>query len=149
LNKLNELDFEINKELLNKFKRTQVQEERDNSVGKNIKSDGLSASKKLELLINGNNSKQAPLNKDRIGNKEYHNKKNLETFQNQLNNFHNSIENSSNNLNIGIVNQNEKIQQKVLSEKGNINNNPVRSFLYTNLEKVNIRVNPEHKYNII
>lgn len=143
MNRHDELDFEINKNLLDKFKRNTTQDERDNSDGKSLKSDGLTANKKVDYLNNGNNPKQASCNKEKIIEKENHSKKLLETFQNQMNNVLNK-ENSSNNTNTGIINQNEKNKQKVLSEKANVNKNPVRSFLNLD-ERINMRINPEHK----
>jgi hypothetical protein len=153
LNKPNELDFEINKDLLNKFKKTSINEERDNSFVKNLKPEGVSLNamnmnKKIENMLSANNN----INRQNLtlgtNEREFNtnnSKKLLKNFQNQL--INNDKENNYNNLNSGNINQNK---QKVLSENlvtKNFESNATKSFLTRNLEeRVNTRSNPEYKY---
>ena len=153
MKKHNDLDFEINKDLLNKFKRPSNNDEKDNSITKNIKPDriglnGTNLNKKVEHLSNGNN--QNNIQFTTLGTKEResninHSKKLLETIQNQL--INNNKENNLNTLNSASLNH---PKQKVLSENvlsKNLESNVTKSFLNKNIvERVYIRSNnPEHK----
>jgi hypothetical protein len=153
LKKHNDLDFEINKDLLNKFKRPSNNDEKDNTITKNIKPDriglnGTNLNKKVEHLSNGNN--QNNIQFTTLGTKEResninHSKKLLETIQNQL--INNNKENNLNTLNSASLNH---PKQKVLSENvlsKNLESNVTKSFLNKNIvERVYIRSNNhEHK----
>ncbi len=147
------MDFEINKDLLNKFKRPSNNDEKDNTITKNIKPDriglnGTNLNKKVEHLSNGNN--QNNIQFTTLGTKEResninHSKKLLETIQNQL--INNNKENNLNTLNSASLNH---PKQKVLSENvlsKNLESNVTKSFLNKNIvERVYIRSNNhEHK----
>jgi len=153
LNKNNDLDFEINKDLLNKFKRPSNYDEKDNSITKIIKTDGIglngvNLNKKVDHLSNGNNQNNKQLNtlgtKDRESNSN-HTKNLLENLQNQL--INNNKENNLNTLNSASLNN---PKQKVLSENvltKNYESTVTKSFLNKNVvDRVYTRSNnPDHK----
>ena len=150
--KHNELDFEINKELLNKFKKIPASEDRDHSVGKNMNLEAGNQSRKLEIMTNGNNNlKQTTvISKEKEGDNSK--KKLIEEFQNQI--FkNNNKENNLNDINTLPLEQNENSRQKAI-ENNNKNsdtigkNNSIRSFLNSNAnleEKTSNRLNQGNK----
>ena len=147
------MDFEINKDLLNKFKRPSNYDEKDNSITKIIKTDGIglngvNLNKKVDHLSNGNNQNNKQFNtlgtKDRESNSN-HTKNLLENLQNQL--INNNKENNLNTLNSASLNN---PKQKVLSENvltKNYESTVTKSFLNKNVvDRIHTRSNnPDHK----
>ncbi len=146
------MDFEINKDLLNKFKKIPPSEERDHSVGKNTNSEAVNQSRKLEIMTNGNNNlKQTTvISKEREADNTR--KKLIEDFQNQI--FkNNNKENNLNDINTLPIDQIENNRQRPL--ENNIKNsdtlgknNSIKSFLNINAnleEKISNRLNQGNK----
>jgi len=151
--KHNELDMEINKDLLNKFKKIPINEDRDQSAGTNLNPEAVNPNRKLQIMTNGNNNikQNTILSKDREVDKLR--KKQMEDFQNQIFKNINNKENNLNNINTLALDSNENNKQTIL--ENNVKNsdtigknNSIKSFLNLNAnleEKISNRLNHGHK----